>query len=108
MDRHCLCCVQLHKMICAQHIVLFSKSYCRYSREAKRLLAQYTTETQFVELDALPDIQAALADITRKVTVPQCFFNGEFMGGADDLARLDRQGKLKGLIVKALGEPTTC
>ena len=48
---------------------------------------------------ALPSPLSALPG---KTSVPEVFFNSTLVGGADDLARLDGEGKLEGMIKECL------
>ena len=40
-----------------------------------------------------------------KTSVPEVFFNSTLVGGADDLAQLDQDGKLEGMISDCLLSP---
>ena len=45
-----------------------------------------------------PRLQDALLKMTGRRTVPNVLINGKSIGGGDDVAALDAQGKLAGLI----------
>ncbi len=50
-----------------------------------------------VELDTHrlgPQLQARLADMTGRMTVPNIMINGKSIGGGDDIAELDRSKTL--------------
>ncbi|KAK4127177.1 glutaredoxin [Parathielavia appendiculata] len=81
-------------------VVIFSKSYCPYSKRAKGiLLEKYVIEPApyVVELDQHPlgaKIQARLGRMTGRTTVPNVMVFGNSIGGGDDVAALDRERAL--------------
>jgi len=89
-------------------VIIFSKSYCPYSKRAKSiLLDKYHIEPApyVVELDEHPlgaKIQERLGQMTSRTTVPNVMINGISIGGGDDVAALDRDGELSDKI-KELG-----
>jgi glutaredoxin len=89
-------------------VIIFSKSYCPYSKRAKGLLLEkYVIEPtpHVVELDLHPlgsKLQDRLLEKTGRRTVPNIMVNGVSIGGSDDIAELDSQKKLVGKI-KDLG-----
>ncbi|KAK8231601.1 thioredoxin-like protein [Phyllosticta capitalensis] len=82
-------------------IIIFSKSYCKFSAKAKRiLLEEYSIKPApyVVELDIHPlgsAIQTALAKSTGRRTVPNVLINGRSIGGGDDVEALHLKGKLE-------------
>ncbi|OBT67855.1 hypothetical protein VE03_02571 [Pseudogymnoascus sp. 23342-1-I1] len=85
-------------------IIIFSKSYCGFSRKAKSiLLTKYAiTPTPYVvELDKHPlgpALQARLATMTGRKTVPNVLVKGRSIGGGDDIVALDEMGELGGKV----------
>ena len=80
-------------------VEIYTKMYCGYCYRAKRLLENKGVE--FVEHDITLGGAKRAEMLERKpdaVTVPQIFIDGKAVGGSDDLARLDREGKLDGLL----------
>ncbi|KAL1901754.1 hypothetical protein Cpir12675_000262 [Ceratocystis pirilliformis] len=81
-------------------MIIFSKSYCPYSKRAKKLLLETYTldpEPYVVELDDHPlgsEIQDLLAEKTGRRTVPNIMVNGISIGGSDDVVALDTAGEL--------------
>ena len=81
-------------------VIIFSKSYCPHSARAKGiLLEKYLIDPKpyVVELDQHPlgaQLQAKLADLTGRKTVPNVLINGLTIGGGDDVAELDSSRKL--------------
>ena len=80
-------------------VEIYTKLYCGYCHRAKRLLDQ--KGAQFVEYDITLGGPKKAEMLERKpdaMTVPQIFIDGVAIGGSDDLARLDREGKLDSLL----------
>jgi GrxC family glutaredoxin len=68
-------------------ITIYTKGYCPYCKAAKKILASKGWE--YTEIDVEHD-QKAFSEMTarsRRRTVPQIFFDGEHIGGFDDLQR---------------------
>lgn len=81
-------------------VIIFSKSYCPFSKKAKSiLLGQYeiTPKPFVVELDQHPigsDLQDLLLESTGRRTVPNVLVNGKSIGGGDDVGALDQSDEL--------------
>ncbi|KAL1865415.1 hypothetical protein VTK73DRAFT_5284 [Phialemonium thermophilum] len=81
-------------------VLIFSKSYCPFSRRAKAiLLDKYAIDPApfVVELDQHPlgaQIQQRLGEMTGLRTVPNVLVNGKNIGDSDAIAALDRSGEL--------------
>ena len=81
-------------------MVIFSKTYCPYSKRAKGvLLDKYEVEPApyVVELDTHPlgpALQARLEGMTGRSTVPNVLVNGRSIGGSDEVVRLDNEHRL--------------
>ncbi|KAL2269765.1 hypothetical protein VTJ83DRAFT_1949 [Remersonia thermophila] len=81
-------------------VIIFSKSYCPYSKAAKGiLLEKYSIEPApfVVELDHHPlgqRIQARLAEMTGRRTVPNVMVYGQSIGGGDEVSAMDRSKTL--------------
>ncbi|KAM3418199.1 hypothetical protein BST61_g4203 [Cercospora zeina] len=81
-------------------IIVFSKSYCPYSKKAKHILLdlyEITPKPYVVELDMHelgPGLQTHLGKSTGRRTVPNVLVNGKSIGGGDDIEALHESGKL--------------
>lgn len=80
-------------------VTIYTKFGCGYCARAKRLLAEKGVE--YTEHDVTMGGKAheemlARAPIAR--TVPQIFIGDTHVGGSDDLAALERAGKLDALL----------
>ncbi|MFH5926604.1 glutaredoxin 3 [Roseomonas xinghualingensis] len=80
-------------------IEIYTTPFCPYCSRAKALLTR--KGVTFQEIDAPNGSEARRTAIERsggRTTVPQIFIDGEAIGGSDDLAALDRAGKLDALL----------
>ncbi|ORY60168.1 thioredoxin-like protein [Pseudomassariella vexata] len=81
-------------------VIIFSKSYCAFSKRAKSvLLEKYSIDPPpyVVELDEHPlgkKLQEKLGQMTSRLTVPNIMINGKSIGGSDDIAELDARKTL--------------
>ncbi|KAK1638392.1 glutaredoxin [Colletotrichum phormii] len=97
--------VELNTILKKSPVIIFSKSYCPYSKKAKALLLEkYSIEPTpyVVELDKHPlgpQLQAFLGEKTGRKTVPNILVNSVSIGGGDDIIELDDQKKLVPRIV---------
>lgn len=83
----------------AAKVEIYTKMFCGYCFRAKRLLASKGAE--FTEYDITMDAEKrdemrARAPGAR--TVPQIFIDDVAVGGSDELAALDRNGRLDSLL----------
>jgi glutaredoxin 3 len=80
-------------------IEIFTQPFCPYCVRAMNLLSK--KGVVFQEIDA-PGGSPARDEARRrsggKTSVPQIFIDGQPVGGSDDLAALDRSGKLDALL----------
>lgn len=79
-------------------VVMYTKAQCPYCDMAKNLLN--SKNVSFEEIRADLD-EKALEDMMRlsnRRTMPQIFINDQSIGGYDDLAALDKAGKLDELL----------
>lgn len=66
---------------------------------AKRLLTQKGVEAiEEIRIDLDPEVRDHMMAITNKRTVPQIFIGDVHVGGFDDLALLNKEGKLDELL----------
>ena len=76
-------------------ILLYTTPFCGYCRAAKQLLRGKALD--FEEIDVAFDADKRAEMIGRAQglrTVPQIFIHGRHVGGYDELAMLEREGKL--------------
>lgn len=79
-------------------IEIYTTEWCPYCHAAKSLLEE--KGAAYDEVDASdPEVRAAMIQRARgRRTVPQIFIGETHVGGYDDMAALDRQGKLDPLL----------
>ena len=83
----------------AAKVEIYTKMYCGYCHRAKRLLESKGVD--YTEYDITMDGVKRDEMRSRKPdarTVPQVFIDGRAIGGSDDLAALEREGKLDALL----------
>lgn len=82
------------------HVTIYTTQTCPYCIRAKSLLKNKGIN-DITEIDVSGD-DALRAAMTEKAggrkTVPQIFIGSTHIGGFDDMAKLDREGKLDSLL----------
>ncbi len=81
-------------------VEIYTSPLCGYCNAAKRLLTD--KNVSFSEIDVLADPARRKEMVQRangRRTVPQIFIGATHVGGYDDIAALDRAGKLDALLV---------
>ena len=89
----------LHTSRHMAHVQIYTKAFCPYCARALNLLASKGVEPE--ELDITmggPKRAEMLSRAGGRSTVPQIFVGDRHIGGSDDLAALDREGKLDALL----------
>ena len=76
-------------------VEIYTKFGCPYCFRAKRLLEEKGVAYEEYELNSMPGRRdEMLQRAPGRTTVPQIFINGRHVGGSDDLAELERTGRL--------------
>jgi glutaredoxin 3 len=80
-------------------VVMYGTGACPYCQMAERLLrARGVTEIAKVRVDLEPEKRAEMVQKTGRWTVPQIYIGGMHVGGYDEIAALDRAGRLEPLL----------
>ena len=80
-------------------VEIYSKTFCSYCWQAKRLLDSKGVESREIGIDmGGPDREMMIQRANGRTTVPQIFIDGRHIGGCDDLYALERAGQLDPLI----------
>lgn len=85
-------------------VMMFSKTRCPYCIEAKKRLDSLRVDYGVVEVDQMSNdyngsaVMEVLHSMTGARTVPRVFISGECVGGANELNRLYRSGRLTALL----------
>ena len=80
-------------------VEIYTKAFCPYCTRALKLLAAKGVELEEFDITmGGPKRAEMLERANGRTTVPQIFIDGAHIGGSDDLAALDRAGKLDPLL----------
>lgn len=80
-------------------VVMYTTAVCPYCQRAEALLrARGVTAIEKIRVDVEPARREEMIAKTGRRTVPQIFIGAAHVGGFDDLAALDREGKLAPLL----------
>jgi glutaredoxin 3 len=89
-----------HPWLVAQKpIVVYSTDYCGYCTRAKNLLRHRGWAFEEINVEGDREKRAWLVQVSGMRTVPQIFIGGVSVGGYDDIAALDRAGKLAPMVL---------
>ena len=78
--------------------LMYTTAVCPYCQMAERLLVAKGVVIEKVRVDLEPARRAEMMEKTGRRTVPQIYIGETHVGGYDDLAALDRAGKLDPLL----------
>lgn len=81
---------------------MYTIAGCMHCTRARALLQRLEIPFEERRLDDVPEFRGVLAERTGGWTVPQIVIRGEPIGGASDLARLNRRGVL---LARVDGDP---
>lgn len=82
-------------------ILIYSTRFCPYCVRARSLLERKQVSFKEIKIDEDPaEFAAMLQRSGGRRTVPQIFIGDVHVGGFDDMAALDRAGKLDPLLGK--------
>jgi len=79
-------------------VVIYTKDYCPYCTRAKALLARKAAAVTEYEVSDNPARFDEMVTRSGRFTVPQIFIDGCHVGGSDELAALERAGRLDALL----------
>ena len=79
-------------------VVIYTKSHCPYCVKAKQLLdAKHVSYTE-ISIETDDEQRDTMIRLSGRRTVPQIFINDQPIGGFDDMAALEKAGKLNELL----------
>ncbi len=85
-------------------VLVYTKSYCPYCRWAKELLSAKGVKFQEINVERNSATELKMRKESGRDTVPQIFIDGKSRGGFEDIADLDRAGKLDELLgIRSIG-----
>ena len=82
-------------------VELYTTMFCPYCTRARALLERKGVD--YTEIDIIEEPARRNEMIRRaggRTSVPQIFINGEHIGGSDELAALEKAGKLDALLAQ--------
>jgi glutaredoxin 3 len=79
-------------------VTMYSTGSCPYCQAADRLLQLKGARIQRIRVDLKPQRRAEMMSRTGRRTVPQIYIGDLHVGGYEELAELDRQGRLESLL----------
>ena len=80
-------------------VEIYTKFLCPYCTRAKALLTHKGAAFEEHDISMGGPLRVEMLERSGgQLTVPQVFINGEHVGGSDDLAALERAGKLDSLL----------
>lgn len=82
-------------MISSPRVELYTAPFCALCERARQLLARAGIAFEEIDLSSDPERCCALEALTGGRSVPQIVLDGRPIGGFDELAALDRHGRLR-------------
>jgi len=78
-----------------QSVTIYTKPWCGFCNAAKRLLDAKGVAFNEIDIEGNPELRAEMIQKAGgRTTVPQIWIGTTHVGGFDDIADLDRRGKL--------------
>ena len=85
-------------MMTTPHVKVYSGRLCTYCNAAKRLLESKGVKYQEIMIDIDQSMRKEMEKLSGRTSVPQIFIGDTHVGGFDDLAELNREGKLSSML----------
>ncbi|MDH5275716.1 MAG: glutaredoxin 3 [Gammaproteobacteria bacterium] len=85
-------------MDAGQVVEMYANSWCPYCSAARALLASKQVRVVEINVEEFPERRAEMVARSGRRTVPQIFIGATHVGGYDDLAALEREGRLDPLL----------
>ncbi|CAJ1879361.1 unnamed protein product [Sphenostylis stenocarpa] len=85
-------------------VVIFSKSNCCMSHTVKALISSFGANPAVIEVDKMASgqqVERALVQLGCRPSVPAVFIGQKFIGGAEEVIKLNVQNKLAQLLLGA-------
>ncbi len=79
-------------------VQVYTTNYCPYCQKAKALLKTKSIPFEEIDLTENQKLREELQEKTGWMTVPMIFIGGKFIGGFDDLSKLEAKKELDGLL----------
>ena len=82
-------------------VIMYSTRFCPYCVRARGLLHSKRVNYTEIAVDGAPELRHEMIERSGRYTVPQIWIGEQHVGGYDDLALLERQGRLDKLLSQA-------
>ena len=82
-------------------VIMYSTRFCPYCVRARALLDSKRVNYTEIAVDGAPELRHEMIERSGRYTVPQIWIGEHHVGGYDDLALLERQGRLDKLLSQA-------
>jgi len=79
-------------------VIMYSTRFCPYCVRARQLLDAKQVSYTEIAVDGAPELRREMTERSGRYTVPQIWIGEQHVGGYDDLALLERQGRLDTLL----------
>lgn len=80
------------------HVVMYTTAICPYCVRAKVLLQRKGVDYEERRIEGSRELMREMLERSQRRTVPQIFIDDLHVGGFDDLADLDMEGRLDELL----------
>ena len=79
---------------------MYCTAVCPYCVSAEQLLrTKGVTEIEKIRVDLQPDLRLEMMGKTGRRTVPQIFIGAAYVGGYEELVKLERSGELSRMLI---------
>jgi glutaredoxin 3 len=82
----------------APKVVMYGADWCGYCARARALLEAKGVVYEEIDTDLVPGARQEAQARSGKSTIPQIFIGDQHVGGSDDLAALEADGRLDSLL----------
>ena len=79
-------------------VTLYTTRFCPYCIRARGLLDSKGVEYNDIAVDGSPQLRREMSERSGRSSVPQIWIGERHIGGYDDMARLESQGRLDELL----------
>ena len=83
------------------NVTMYSTRFCPYCMRARELLQGKQIKFTDIAVDDQPQLRREMIERSGRHTVPQIWIGEQHVGGYDDIALLERQGRLDELLLLA-------
>jgi len=80
------------------NVVVYTQAFCGYCAAARKLLKQKGVAFEEIDVTLSAARRREMTDRSGRRTVPQIFIGAEHIGGYDDIAKLEQDGRLDDML----------